>query len=74
MSNYGDLQEWQDFPFFPSRRQLYVSYLSTNELARAEERVVNKLSTRLSTAQREMWTAIGDDLRRELAGRQLGLF
>ena len=74
MSIYGDLRDNWDLYIHPSKRQQYVSYLSTNELARAEERVINKLSTELSTAQREMWTAIGHDLRREIAGRQLGLF
>ena len=69
-----DFQDKWANPITPSRRQFYVSYLSTNELVRAEEEVINKLSTELSTSQREMWTAIGNDLRRELAGRQLGLW
>lgn len=74
MSIYGDLRDNWDLYIHPSKRQLYVSYLSTNELVRAEERVTHRLSTEKSTARRELWRAIGDDLRRELAGRQLGLF
>ena len=74
MSINGELQDNWDLEIAPSKRQLYVSYLSTNELARAEERAINKLSTELSPAQRATLMGIIHDLRRELAGRQLGLF
>lgn len=58
----------------PSYRQLYVSYLSTSSLVDAIRTIEAQLSTNrghITRDKKALLFDIRDDLKRELAGRQL---
>jgi hypothetical protein len=74
VQNYRDLLDNWTVQHKTSARELYVSYLTTEQLADALELTMRKLKGQLSTRQREILLTVRDDLASELKGRQLGLW
>jgi hypothetical protein len=74
VQNYRDLLDNWTVQHKASARELYVSYLTTEQLADALELTMRKLKGQLSTRQREILLTVREDLASELKGRQLGLW